>query len=315
MKNLENTIRNLYKINQDIVIKEDGHVDVASSIRKCKTAMEDASQIMNKLKTMDPEGSLPTWWTNKLAVACMSLNKLRDYIVTSAESVTEKKHLDPVNPKAVKKKFDDRKDKDIDNDGDVDSSDKYLHKRRKAISKAVKGEAKKEKKDDVEINPKMDDMREKVQIPDKMKKKMDKIVKALKKSVGAHAKQAKTIGKMTSMDKPDDIQEKHGGDHVSTGRKDKKPWEDHLSFIENLNLEKKRTILLGDFNQNIPKKSQPKVAYTALKHFINGMDLLTSNMGLIHIVVSNDLKADNVQKILTGSNSDHNGISCSIKIY
>ena len=218
MKNLENTIRNLYKINQDIVIKEDGHVDVASSIRKCKTSMEDASQIMNKLKTMDPEGSLPTWWTNKLAVACMSLNKLRDYIVTSSESIQEK-NLDPVNPKAVKKKFDDRKDKDIDNDGDVDSSDKYLHKRRKAISKAVKGEAKKEKKDDVEINPKMDDMREKVQIPDKMKKKMDKIVKALKKSVGAHAKQAKTIGKMTSMDKPDDIQEKHGGDHVSTGRK------------------------------------------------------------------------------------------------
>jgi len=45
--------------------------------------------------------------------------------------------LDKVNPDAVKKKFDDRKDKDIDNDGDVDSSDKYLHKRRKAISKAV----------------------------------------------------------------------------------------------------------------------------------------------------------------------------------
>ena len=40
----------------------------------------------------------------------------------------------------VKKKFDDRKDKDIDNDGDVDSSDKYLHKRRQAISKAVKKE-------------------------------------------------------------------------------------------------------------------------------------------------------------------------------
>ena len=50
------------------------------------------------------------------------------------------KKLDPVNPDAVKKKFDDRKDKDIDNDGDVDSTDKYLHKRRKAISKAVKNE-------------------------------------------------------------------------------------------------------------------------------------------------------------------------------
>ena len=46
--------------------------------------------------------------------------------------------LDPVNKVAVKKKFDDRKDKDIDNDGDVDSTDKYLHKRRKAISKSMK---------------------------------------------------------------------------------------------------------------------------------------------------------------------------------
>ena len=45
--------------------------------------------------------------------------------------------LDPVNKDAVKKKFDNRKDKDIDNDGDVDSSDKYLHKRRAAISKAT----------------------------------------------------------------------------------------------------------------------------------------------------------------------------------
>ena len=45
--------------------------------------------------------------------------------------------LDKVQPKAVKKKFKDRKDKDIDNDGDVDDSDRFLHKRRKAISKAI----------------------------------------------------------------------------------------------------------------------------------------------------------------------------------
>jgi len=53
--------------------------------------------------------------------------------------------LDSVQPKAVKKKFKDRKDKDIDNDGDTDDSDEFLHKRRKAVSKAIaKDEAKKE---------------------------------------------------------------------------------------------------------------------------------------------------------------------------
>ena len=45
--------------------------------------------------------------------------------------------LDAVQPDAVKKKFKDRKDKDIDNDGDVDDSDRFLHKRRKAISKSM----------------------------------------------------------------------------------------------------------------------------------------------------------------------------------
>ena len=50
--------------------------------------------------------------------------------------------LDKVQPKAVKKKFANRKDKDIDNDGDTDSSDEYLHKRRKAISMARKGKGK-----------------------------------------------------------------------------------------------------------------------------------------------------------------------------
>ena len=49
----------------------------------------------------------------------------------------EEDKLDKVNPVAVKKKFKDRKDKDIDNDGDVDASDRYLHKRRKAISKEI----------------------------------------------------------------------------------------------------------------------------------------------------------------------------------
>jgi hypothetical protein len=59
--------------------------------------------------------------------------------VTSGESLEEKKKLDPVDDKANDKKFKDRKDKDIDNDGDVDSSDEYLHKRRAATDDAIDG--------------------------------------------------------------------------------------------------------------------------------------------------------------------------------
>ena len=101
--------------------------------------------------------------------------------------------------------------------------------------------------------------------------------------------------------------------HVSTGRKDRKPWEDHLSFIQNLSFSNKKTIILGDFNQNIPKKNQPEMVFSYLKKMIDEFNLLTTNMGLIHIAISTDLKAESIQKIATENNSDHDGINCSIK--
>ena len=85
--------------------------------------------------------------------------------------------LDPVNKVAVKKKFDDRKDKDIDNDGDVDSTDKYLHKRRKAISNSMKEDLGKEDEP-----------------------KVKKIIGKLKKASDAHAGQAKDLQKAMTED-------------------------------------------------------------------------------------------------------------------
>ena len=85
--------------------------------------------------------------------------------------------MDPVNKDAVKKKFADRKDKDIDNDGDVDSSDKFLHKRRKAISKAMKEDLVKEDEP-----------------------KVKKIIGKLKKASDAHAGQAKDLQKAMTED-------------------------------------------------------------------------------------------------------------------
>lgn len=60
----------------------------------------------------------------------------------------KKEALDPVDAKALKGSHADRKDKDIDNDGDVDSSDKYLHNRRKAVKKAMNEAKVKENEDE-----------------------------------------------------------------------------------------------------------------------------------------------------------------------
>jgi len=75
-------------------VREDGHTDVASAIRKCKTTIEDASQLLSKLQGMDPEGGLPSWWNSKLAIAANSMNKLRDYLLVP--SVT-REDFDDIN--------------------------------------------------------------------------------------------------------------------------------------------------------------------------------------------------------------------------
>ena len=76
-------------------VKEDGHTDVASAVRQCKTAIEDASQMLSKLQGMNPEGDLPSWWMNKIAIAANSMNKLRDYLLVP--STNEAKEIPPID--------------------------------------------------------------------------------------------------------------------------------------------------------------------------------------------------------------------------
>jgi len=92
MMNVPKSKQGLLSINPayEETIKEDGHTDVSSAVRQCKTILEDAMQIMGKLKSMSGEDSLPTWWTNKLAVASNSMNKMRDYILVPSDGMQEK---------------------------------------------------------------------------------------------------------------------------------------------------------------------------------------------------------------------------------
>ena len=84
-------------------IKEDGHTDVSSAVRQCKTITEDAMQIMGKLQSMSGEDSLPTWWTNKLAVASNSMNKIRDYLLVPSMQEALDKEDEPKVKEIIKK--------------------------------------------------------------------------------------------------------------------------------------------------------------------------------------------------------------------
>jgi hypothetical protein len=69
-------------------MRKDGHTDVSSSRRMCKTIIEDANDILDALPR-DMEAPLPTWWTNKLAKCSAYMNGARDYLVYSESPMEE----------------------------------------------------------------------------------------------------------------------------------------------------------------------------------------------------------------------------------
>ena len=100
--------------------------------------IDGETYVIEKAKGLDGKAC---WKGYKLAGTKMKGGKKVDDCVKAGfepegEELAEKK-LDPVNHKELKGDHADRKDKDIDNDGDVDKSDKYLHARRKKVSKII----------------------------------------------------------------------------------------------------------------------------------------------------------------------------------
>ena len=61
-------------------LKEDGHVDVVSMKNKVKIAMSALEKMEAELNKLSDEDSLPTWWTNKVAVAVTNLDKATDFM-------------------------------------------------------------------------------------------------------------------------------------------------------------------------------------------------------------------------------------------
>jgi len=137
-------IKDTTKVKKEV--KKEKSVAESEVLEREEYEIDGETYVIEKAKGLDGKAC---WKGYKLAGTKKKGGKTVDNCVKAGDQVShdgeelEEKKLDPVNHKELKGKHSDRKDKDIDNDGDVDGSDKYLHMRRKKVSKIIAMKGKK----------------------------------------------------------------------------------------------------------------------------------------------------------------------------
>jgi endonuclease/exonuclease/phosphatase family metal-dependent hydrolase len=106
--------------------------------------------------------------------------------------------------------------------------------------------------------------------------------------------------------------------HVRTGRKDRQPWQDHLTYLQHLGsvLAQRTTkcpaIMLGDLNQRVPRAGQPEAVFSALTDALScGFELVTSGsipgtpeLAIDHLAATSELAPTGVEHL---DRHDENG--------
>ena len=118
--------------------------------------------------------------------------------------------------------------------------------------------------------------------------------------------------------------------HVSTGQKNATNWSEHEDWLRAFDTwiarEPERTIILGDFNQRLPRRTQPHKAYSLMNGIIESrFEIVTRNLSdtdghhtVDHIGITKDLISEKVVVVSrfdeTGKQlSDHMGVGASIQ--
>lgn len=105
--------------------------------------------------------------------------------------------------------------------------------------------------------------------------------------------------------------------HVRNGHKDRKAWQEHMLYLKGLEAQlaqfrasKAPLFVLGDYNQRIPAKYQPKEVAEMLLRSLTGLQLITEaaldyegKQLIDHIAVSPELSVE-VTRILPEKTSD-----------
>lgn len=117
--------------------------------------------------------------------------------------------------------------------------------------------------------------------------------------------------------------------HVRTGKANKSQWQDHVSFLHALQrvLEAPRggpVLLLGDFNQTLPRSRAPEAVHRALSEAIEarlviataGLRAADGRLAIDHIAHSSELAATKEESLSSatedGELSDHFGVFASL---
>jgi hypothetical protein len=72
---------------EEVELDEGGHTDVASAKNQVKVARSALQKMEMELNKLPEEGTLPSWWTNKVAIAVDKLDGMADYLDTQVEEV------------------------------------------------------------------------------------------------------------------------------------------------------------------------------------------------------------------------------------
>ena len=119
--------------------------------------------------------------------------------------------------------------------------------------------------------------------------------------------------------------------HVRTGSKDRKPWQDHEAWLAGFQAlrcqdSESRTVVLGDFNQKIPRAWVPHKTHEALLRAIKGFEVATRGalpgaprLSIDHILHTPDLARCSLGiwpgKGAGGKHlSDHFGVWCDFSM-
>ena len=127
-------------------IEESGHTDVASAKNQVKVAMSALEKMRTELGKLGDEGSLPSWWTNKVAIAVDKLDGMADYLDTQVEEnkMKEENELDEVDESvqrvanALSVHIDKKQDGELDEAMDKNAKLKIFNKLKKGDKIKIK---------------------------------------------------------------------------------------------------------------------------------------------------------------------------------